>query len=305
MRIPTVLFLFTCGAAVSMPTTGSTQSLVPPAWKRLAAAPSPHSAEYACAGRTDTSWHVQFVNGQLQAKGVETYVPRRDALPYAIDLAGVIGTPPPAPGRDLAQQHDWALTYARDHAERRVVRTRDGWLVGFNGGEFGGSLWWYPAAPGPGTRLSDRNVRGLIDGPTGQTFVALVGFSPAGMGEGAALTVESDASAVWHVSRQVDLRGAPYAYVRDAADLLVATQASVERLSQSGESRVLSDATYGSMTPSSIAVGPNGEIAVGLRFFVDVLVPGESQYGHQWFVPTKCTRFNDRGLFGCVCTGPA
>jgi hypothetical protein len=247
---------------------------------------------------------VQFEKGQLKAQSVEEYVRRRDDLPYAIDLTGAIDVPPPPPNGQPGgdDQQAWALAYARDQAGRQVVLTSNGWLVGFDAGEYGGSLWWYPSSPGPGLKVSDRNVRAMIGETGGQSFIVLVGLSHLAISSGAVLTVGKDANGSWKILKQAKLRGAPYVYARNATGLVIVTDASVERLTTSGELEVLSDVKYGPMTPHSVAVGPNGEIAVGLRFFVDLLAPGQPQYRHQWSVPTKCMRFEDRP-FECVCTG--
>jgi hypothetical protein len=301
------LFLLCCAFVVSAPTAGVAQSLLPSTWKRLSGAPSPGGAEYACSGRTPTSWQVRFENGQLKAQSVEEYVRRRDDLPYEIDFSGAIDVQPPAPrigGVRGGDPHAWAVTYARDHAGRQVVAAGSGWLVGFDAGEYGGSLWWYPSSPGSGVKLSDRNVRAIIGQPDSRSFVVLVGLSHMGLSDGAALTVGEVAGDTWKTLQQFTLRGAPFVYAQDSAGLVIVTDASVERLKTSGELDVLSDVKYESMSPHSVALGPNGEIAVGLRFFVDLLTPGQPRYRHQWSVPTKCTRFKERDRpFGCFCTG--
>lgn len=249
---------------------------------------------------------MQFDKGQLQARNVEQYSPRRrDDLPYAIDFSGAIDDlPPPPPGvpRSAGARQAWALAYARDHTGRQVVATTDGWFVGFDAGEYGGSLWWYPSSPGPGVKLSDRNVRAIIGEAGGQSFLVLIGLRHKGTRNGAVLTLSQGARADWKIVKQADLRGAPQVYASSPAGLVIVTDASVERLTASGALEVLSDAEYGPMTPYSIALGADGEIAVGLRFFVHLLAPGQPQYRHHWLVPPQCARFDDQPL-GCVCTG--
>jgi hypothetical protein len=295
-------FLLCCAIVFSVPASGFAQSLLPSTWKRLSGAPSPDGAEYACSGRTLTSWQVRFENAQLKAQSVEEYVRRRDDLPYDIDFSGAVDVPPRIPGTSVGDQQVWALTFARDHAQRQVVVTSDGWFVGFNAGEFGGSLWWYPSSRGAGVKLSDRNVRAIISESNGQSYLILV--SQPGMSAGAVLTAGQDVNGGWKILKQVNLRGAPHVYTRSAAGLVIVTDASVERLTPSGQLEVLSDVKYESMSPHSVALGPNGEIAVGLRFFVDLLTPGQPRYRHQWSVPTKCMRFEERERpFGCFCTG--
>jgi hypothetical protein len=60
--------------------------------------------------------------------------------------------------------------------ERRALRVSDGWIVGFNDGEFGGGLWWFDpegqssnrirppvgAPVHPDDPFAAENVRGLV-----------------------------------------------------------------------------------------------------------------------------------------------
>ena len=49
---------------------------------------------------------------------------------------------PPGPDEAAVRRREaWATNYAREHAQRLVHNIVDGSLIGFDGGEYGGSLW--------------------------------------------------------------------------------------------------------------------------------------------------------------------
>ena len=144
------------------------QSEVPRDWRRLKVPPVPGSREFACTGLTSTAWRVDFRDGMLKATLVILGERIQDQLPYEVDFSDAIDVQPPAPpplsleagtpARTISERTEdaavWARRYAREHARHHVVRVDDGWLVGFDAGEYGGSLWWYPAKkePGPNCR---------------------------------------------------------------------------------------------------------------------------------------------------------
>ncbi len=104
--------------------------------------------------------------------------PRRrsqDPPPYELDWAAVLDEQPRPPG-ERVHASAWAATYAREHAARIVVPVDDGYLIGFGGGEYGGSLWWYPREPGSGRKLAQVVVHSIIATPESGTYVVLSGL---------------------------------------------------------------------------------------------------------------------------------
>jgi hypothetical protein len=282
----------------------TSQNRIPPSWKRLPAGPQPGTAEYQCAGRTETSWRVSFRDGQLEAVPLERYEPRRDALPYAIDFSTVLDPPPPSPpgSKTGMTPSEWAKGYARDRARRQVMQVKDGWLVGFDGGEYGGSLWWYPPQPAPGRKLWDHNVKGLVSGQDPSSVIALAGLAHLDSSDGTVLWLGQESDGTWRVEDQRALLGAPYAYGSHPSGLVIATDTSVELVLGSKAIQVLAETKGVDVHPLSIAVAPDGDIAVGLRFFVSLLRKDASVYRQEWFIPTGCVQFVEED-FGCRCKG--
>lgn len=283
------------------------QDGIPSDWKKLARPPSPYSGEMRCAGLTRSNWVVSYAAGAIGLLAYERFDHRRDSLPYPVDFSDAIDTPPPPPPVDgkyspelTGRQREWARVYARDHAGHLVARVSDGWLVGFDGGEYGGSLWWYPAEPGPGQKLWSHNVNFIESSDEPDSFVAfsaLVGFRT-----GAVLTI-SRTGGIWGVRRHTALSGGIRVHTSHAGGWLAATTTELLLISRQGEVTTLAQLPLNSATPISIVVGPGGDIVIGRRFFVSVLRRVGPTYEEDWYVPPACQRFKD-GV-PCLCIGGA
>jgi sugar lactone lactonase YvrE len=142
---------------------------------------------------------------------------------------------------------------------RTVARISSGWLVGFDAGEFGSSLWWFDTA-GRRKALLDR--------------IHVMRFLPH--------DVESDA---------VDLHGKPRAITkaRDGS-LIIVTKDGVLRYEPRGRRLiVLSRADLGAHDPSSVATSLDGRVYVGMRHYIFRLRATSEGYDSSWLVHTACT----------------
>jgi hypothetical protein len=182
------------------------------------------------------------------------------------------------------------------------MKVNDAWLVGFDGGEYGGSLWWYPLQPGTGRKLWGRSVKELISGREPNSLIVLAGLAHLGDSDGTVLWLGQESSGTWLVQDHRPLQGAPYASGSHPSGLLGATNKSLELILDSKAIQVLADTKDINVYPRSIAVAPNGDIAVGLRFFVTLLRKDSNVYRQEWFIPTGCVQFVDDD-FGCTCKG--
>ncbi|WP_146158224.1 hypothetical protein [Enhygromyxa salina] len=100
-------------------------------------------------------------------------------------------------------------------------------MIGFDAGEWGGSLWWYSGDGAQRRRLSANPVVGLFE--HGDTVWAL-GESAQSPRRGQVLVLEKDEGEAWqpHLGPQV-LRGVAAA-ARDGETLLVASLHAVEEI---------------------------------------------------------------------------
>jgi len=302
----TVSAMLASAGVVVVVSLAAGQTVVPRDWRRLKVPPTLNSREDRCAGLADAFWRVEFKGGVLAASRGSSPDPVRDPVPYELDFDRAIDVPPPEPpdprtgqrGEDSAV---WARRYAREFAARRAVRVSDGWLIGFDGGEYGGSLWWYPIVAGSGTKLWERDVQAIEQlGSAGQ-YVVLSGLDH-GDRSGTVLWVSHDRDG-WGVRRRVELDGRVWAYAPHPEGLMIATRTRVSIVVAGGSVKHLVQ-TPVSATPTSLAVSPSGEVAVGRRFFVSLLRPRAESYDEELFIPPACKRFK-AGDFECKCQGGA
>src|SRR5579863_4805635 len=176
------------------------------------------------------------------------------------------------------------------HGSRSLLRTADGWLVGFDAGEFGGGLWWFNNEGDENQKLLSENVHAIYH--TRDGVFALVGLAHLSLNSGQIYQFTETAEEV-RVTHLADLGGSPEASTVDSdGRFVVATPRSVVAVDYAGNLRELyrpgEDLTY----PTSVVVDANGDIFAGMRFFVLRLVPGNSgDYRPQWLMEKECQSF--------------
>lgn len=182
---------------------------------------------------------------------------------------------------------------------RSLIRTADGWLIGFDAGEFGGGLWWFNNEGDESKELLSENVHAIYRNSHG-VFV-LVGLAHLSLNSGKIYQfTETDEEL--KVKQVADLGGSPEASTVDSEGrFVVATPRSVVAVDFAGKVLELyksgEDLTY----PTSVLVDANGDIFVGMRFFALRLVPtNNSSYRPQWLMAKKCQPFKIvRGICSC------
>jgi hypothetical protein len=178
------------------------------------------------------------------------------------------------------------------------VKTSNGWLLGFDAGEFGGGLW-FANDSGRTRKLSNENVRGFVETSAG--FLVFVGLAHMEMDSGKVLIVtEHDSDVGMQTLAKLD--GAPQAVTRVSADVaLVVTTHGISQVSSAGEIKTLLHRTFGLLYPNSVVSLPDGTVYTGMRLFVVRLVKQSGGYAEQWLVPENCKRFRVQGL-DCRCS---
>lgn len=186
-----------------------------------------------------------------------------------------------------------------------VLRTADGWLVGFDAGEFGGGLWWFNDEGDENRKLLTEPVRAIDQTPDG-VFV-FVGVTH--------LTVDSGkiykfTEGTHEVRVLADLGGAPGVFTVDADGKFVVVTAhfdasqgwmsGVITVDEAGNVHKLYKSAESLTDPTSIIVDADGNILVGMRFFILRLIPGDSgDYRPQWLMPNECQSFK---IVNRICT---
>jgi hypothetical protein len=240
--------------------------------------PAPSSKDNAglwtCAGYGG-SWEVSEHQGRIAVTDYDPEKQAEAALPAQVKLSKeMIGT-------------------------RTVLRTMDGWLVGFDGGEFGGGLWWFSRNGQDIKKLPTNNVHAISKTPDG--IFVLEGIAHLSLDTGA---IDRFIETPDEISLQfvANLKGSPEAStVRSDGQIVVATMHSVLLVDHFGHVNEIYKSGEDLVYPTSVVVDGQGNIFVAMRFFVLQLVPNNGRYDPQWLMPGKC-RSVKQVNYRCVCT---
>jgi hypothetical protein len=179
-----------------------------------------------------------------------------------------------------------------------AVKLQNGWLLGFDAGEFGGGLW-FAGVDSKTQKLSNQNVHGFVE--TQQGVLVFVGLDHLGLDSGRVLVVPYKFTSQTEVRILADLDGAPEAVSKLSDDTaLVITTQGISQISSSGVSKTLLRRGFGGLYPNSLASASDNSIYAGMRLFVVRLVPQSEEYTEQWLVPDNCKHFSVRDQ-QCVC----
>jgi hypothetical protein len=178
------------------------------------------------------------------------------------------------------------------------IKTNTGWLLGFDGGEFGGGLW-FANDSGKTRKLSNENVRGFVE--TSDGVLIFAGLAHMGMDSGKVLIItEHDSDVGMQTLAKLD--GAPQAVTRISSNVaLVVTTHGMSQVSSAGDIKTLLHQTFGLLYPNSVVSLPDGTVYTGMRLFVVRLVKQSGGYAEQWLIPENCKRFSVQGM-DCVCS---
>jgi hypothetical protein len=181
------------------------------------------------------------------------------------------------------------------------MRFKNGWLLAYDAGEWGGGLWLTNEDGSKTKRILSDNVRAVI--PTQGGILVLSGLTHMGIDFGNAFIFSNPDGLEIALQHAVHLDGEPSAPAmeRDGSVLFVTTH-GLWRITKSGELQRL---TYfpiwmSSQYPDSMAITPDGTIFIAMRMFVLKLHASSSGYSQQWLLPNECQSFSLRQS-DCVC----
>lgn len=182
--------------------------------------------------------------------------------------------------------------------ERHIQKVNDGWIIGFNAGEFGGSLWWFNENGKSRKKLIDKNVVGLVR--MEKDLWALTGLAHLGSDYGKVWRIVHNEQG-WIAEELVDIGAAPTAFAVETPDLiLILTTKNLIRVTNNGKKEELLSTRYQFLYSNSVVLLESGAIYVGMRHFITRLTPIKGSYKEEWFVPQSCQRFDLKDL-DCVC----
>lgn len=183
---------------------------------------------------------------------------------------------------------------------RSLFRTSDGWLIGFDAGEFGGGLWWFSRDGRDAKKLLSQNVHAIYGTPDGIFVLAGLAHLSLDNGEIDQFVETEDKISLKFTA---NLGGSPEAStVRPDGQIVVATMHSVLLVDHVGKVHELYKSGENLVYPTSVVVDGQGNIFVAMRFFVLQLLPHTGPYDSHWLMPNKC-RSVKLEKYECICTG--
>jgi hypothetical protein len=275
-RIPqTLIFGFFCAYICVAQTTE-----FPDGWSETGppSAMISNGNSLACANYSRHEWKVSSTNIGLRV--VDAGTEKREVTPLP---QGFVRT---------SQMRGVAIT----------AKTSDGWLIGFDAGEFGGGLWWFSKNGSTTRPISEENIHALV--PRGDLVLVLTGLDHMGSNVGAIYAYRPDNHpSSTSLSLLADLGSSPgAASLTEGGDLFIATQGKVLMLRRNNKLETLYASTaLGALYPNSIVEDKDGMLFVGMRFYVLELLPDAShKYSVKWFTTTACTKAHVKN-YDCVC----
>lgn len=164
---------------------------------------------------------------------------------------------------------------------RAVQKGRAGVLLGFDGGEWGGSLRWYSENGALKQQLLDSNVVAIL--PAFGQFVAL---TYVGHGSHGRVVEVRDGAGRFDIGRAIDLPRPPYAGGVEAdGTILVVTGEGLFRLSPDLQITQLLEANWWMLHPVSLAIPHRNTVYVGMRGIVVEVQLSTTPPRETWLYP--------------------
>jgi hypothetical protein len=172
------------------------------------------------------------------------------------------------------------------------MRTKEGYVVAFNHGEFGGSLWWYSATGSSRTRLADAAVVGFADIklPGRDVVVGTIeGFTHLSAQSGSIRVIERRGPDGFTVTAFSSLSAAPQAVAQGRDGSLVVTNSSIVKVHSSGVVSKVADVNFSSLYPNSVVETADGLIYIGARRYL--IQVGTRPQRTRWYTRADCRSF--------------
>lgn len=205
-----------------------------------------HKTWFFAANYSDIEWHVAADHGRVLADRAESRLPQR--RPKA----------------------DFSPKAGRFVGASAFARVDDGWLVGFNHGEFGAALFWFSADGQQNYRISDHQVVDFFELPDG--IHAIEGLAHLGMSAGSVIRISRTAAgAQWRADTLARLPFAPYAVsVRKDGSLLITLSDSLVSVGKDRQVvTVHPQPLWSGLYPtSSVLSADEGRLYIGMRQYV-------------------------------------
>ena len=213
--------------------------------------PTARDAWMRAANRSPHDWHVFLKDGQVCAQ--------LEGEPAEL--------PPPAPDFEIERKD---VPLSRGAHGRSFARVDDGWLVGFNHGEFGAALYWYSSDGKDVAKVSDHQVAGFLETPEG--LLAIEGLAHGGRSSGSLIRVaRPEPGKPWQATTVLELPAAPRAITRlpDGKFLITLSDSLVSVNKEFKLHVLLRDRDLAWIYATSSVLAPDGtRLFIGMRQYV-------------------------------------
>ena len=163
--------------------------------------------------------------------------------------------------------------------ETAFMRVEDGWLTGFNVGEFGAALYWFSRDGTQDYKISDHQVVDFVSGVGG--IYAIEGVSHMGYSHGSVIRIDrGESSGRWQASTVVELPSDPCTVsTRADGTMFITSPDSIVAVSRDRKvTTLLQDAWW--YRPTSAILSPDQQkLYIGMEYFVG-----------EFDIPTKTLR---------------
>lgn len=250
------------------------EELLPKGWK-LYSSGRPSDSDLAQANKSQEEWRVSLQKGSLRISTDSVEADNRDIKKLPTLILKKLLTLPIAEVGEGAKK------------PQLILWTKDGWFLGFDFGEWGGSLWWFSPDGKKEKELLGNNIHGLVQTSSG--IMVLTGLSHLFIDEGKViLVIPSNQKGEWKTKDLVDLKSCPKTFFRESErSLLVVTNRAIVRVNTSGEVHELFKPGYRGLYPNSVVETESKAIFIGIRQFVVGLIPNGKKFDEFWFIPSN------------------
>lgn len=150
------------------------------------------------------------------------------------------------------------------------VGVDDGWMIGFNRGEFGAALYWFSHDGARNYRISDHHLVGFFQLPNG--LHAIEGSSHLGAARGSVIRIAPEpANGRWHAQTTIRLPDAPEAVaVKSDGTMLITLSDALVSIDARGRLRkLIADAPWPTLYPNSSTLSADEQhLYIGMRQYV-------------------------------------
>jgi hypothetical protein len=171
---------------------------------------------------------------------------------------------------------------------RTAAKIDDGWIVGFDAGEFGAGLWWFSPDGKERYKISDDHILNFIATTSG--LIAIEGLEHGTISKGKAIRLSRNEQGHWFAEPLIEFGEAPQVVLKDGDHtILVVTSKRLLRVNFSSKKVdiLLDKAFWSGLYPNSIVITPSGTIFIGMRHGIAKIEKKNDGYSPSWLLPTK------------------